>query len=127
MNNELELELDRDKKHSFLQEAVLRREPQPDRDDTKNLKAALRSHGPGVLESPALPWIVVAIHGGPPAYVACRRGGESHAGPTIHGDIDIIPGETPSHWEFKDPDAALILSLDPAFLQSVAKDTGING
>jgi AraC family transcriptional regulator len=127
MNYELKLELDRDKEQSFLQEAVLRQEPQADRDNPTNLQAALRSHGPGVLESPAVPWIVVAIHEGSPAYVACRRGGENHAGTAIHGDIDIIPGETPSHWEFKDPDAALILSLDPAFLHSVAKSTGMSG
>src|SRR5262245_59900271 len=127
MNYELELDLDCDKEHSFLHEAVLHREPQADRDNRKYLKAALRSHGPGVLESPAIPWIVVAIHEGPPSYVACCRGGECHAGTAIHGDIDIIRGETPSHWEFKDPGAALILSLHPACVQYVAKDTGMNG
>src|SRR5215831_1347867 len=132
MNNWPKLERECNREHLFLQDTSLQpQQPsEPSRvasDKVKNLQAALCSHEPGVVDSPAVPWIVVAIHAGPPACVACRRGGESHVGTAIHGDIDIIPDETPSHWELKDADAALTLSLDPDFLQSVADDTEMRG
>jgi AraC family transcriptional regulator len=87
-----------------------------------SLRVLLITDPPGVLEIPALRNTLVSIHIGPSVQVSCRRGGQSHQGLAVHGDIDIIPAETPSLWELKDRDTALILSLKPELLQMVADE-----
>jgi len=44
----------------------------------------------------------------------------------VHGDIDIIPAGTPSLWEIKDKDTALVLSLSPELLSRVAEEFGVD-
>jgi AraC family transcriptional regulator len=45
----------------------------------------------------------------------------------VHGDIDIIPALTPSRWEIHDQnDTALILSLPPSLLDTVAEEHGFD-
>jgi AraC family transcriptional regulator len=45
----------------------------------------------------------------------------------VHGDIDIIPALTPSRWELHDQnDTALILSLPPSLLDTVAEEHGFD-
>lgn len=90
---------------------------------TDNLRVRLLSDAPGVLEVPAQARTVVAIHVGPPSFIACRRGGDSYQGTAIHGDIDIIPAGLPSIWELKDGDTALILSVATELLQAVAEES----
>jgi AraC family transcriptional regulator len=91
------------------------------------LALQLRSDTAGVLEVPELQSALIAIHVGAAAKVSCRRGGESHSGRAVHGDIDIIPALTPSRWEIHDQnDTALILSLPPSLLDTVAEEHGFD-
>jgi AraC family transcriptional regulator len=91
------------------------------------LALQLRSDPAGVLEVPELQSVLVAIHVGAAAKVSCRRGGESHTGSAVHGDIDIIPALTPSRWELHDQnDTALILSLPPSLLDTVVEEHGFD-
>jgi AraC family transcriptional regulator len=91
------------------------------------LMLQLRSDPAGVLEVPELQSVLVAIHVGAAAKVSCRRGGESHTGSAVHGDIDIIPARTDSRWEIHDQnDTALILALPPSLLDTVAEEQGFD-
>src|ERR1051325_3454952 len=85
----------------------------------------LLSDPPGLVEIPALRRTIVSIHVGPSAQVLCRRGGQSHRGTAVHGDIDIIPAEMPASWELKDRDMALVLSLSSDLLNLVAEEIGL--
>ena len=91
------------------------------------LALQLRSDPAGVLEVPELQRVLVAIHVGAAAKVSCRRGGESHSGSAVHGDIDIIPALTSARWEIHDQnDTALILALPPSLLDTVAEEQGFD-
>src|ERR1700731_23049 len=86
-----------------------------------------RSDPAGILDVPELQSVLVAIHVGAAARITCRRGGESHTGSAVHGDIDIIPALTSSRWELHDQnDTALILSLPPSLLDTVAEEHGFD-
>jgi AraC family transcriptional regulator len=85
----------------------------------------LLSDEPGVIEVPAMRNTIVSIHVGASVQVACRRGGTSYSGMAVHGDIDIIPAQTPSRWEIKEKDTAFILSLSPELLSTVAEELDI--
>jgi AraC family transcriptional regulator len=94
---------------------------------TQGLALQLRSDPVGVLEVPELQSLLVAIHVGAAAKVSCRRGGVSHTGSAVHGDIDIIPAHTAARWEIHDQnDTALILSLPPSLLDVVAEEHGFD-
>jgi AraC family transcriptional regulator len=84
----------------------------------------LLSDRPGLIEVPGLPVTIVSIHVGPSVQVSCRRGGQIHHGTAVHGDIDIIPAGTPSLWEIRKNDTALVLSLSPDLLNRVAEHLG---
>lgn len=91
------------------------------------LTLLLRSDPAGVLEVPGLPNLLVAIHVGRSSKIYCRRGGHSHCGTAVHGDIDIIPAHTSSRWEIMDAnDTALILSLPSTLLSTVAEEYGFD-
>jgi AraC family transcriptional regulator len=87
----------------------------------------LRSDPAGILDVPEIASVLVAIHVGAAAKISCRRGGESHTGSAVHGDIDIIPAGIDSHWEIHDHnDTALILALPPSLLDTVAEEHGFD-
>jgi AraC family transcriptional regulator len=87
----------------------------------------LRSDPAGILEVPELQRVLVAIHVGAAARISCRRGGESHTGSAVHGDIDIIPARVDARWEIHDNnDTALILALPPSLLDTVAEEQGLD-
>jgi AraC family transcriptional regulator len=91
------------------------------------LTLLLRSDPRGTLAVPGLANALVAVHVGPSASLFCRRGGQSHRGTAVHGDIDVIPAQTPSRWEMHDDnDTALILSLPSALLNTVAEESGLD-
>ncbi len=93
----------------------------------QGLALQLRSDPAGVLEVPELQSVLVAIHVGAAAKISCCRGGESHTGSAVHGDIDIVPAHTASRWEIHDQnDTALILSLPPSLLDVVAEEHGFD-
>src|SRR5215813_406940 len=85
------------------------------------LRVSLLIDPPGLIEIPALKNTIISIHVGPSVQVSCRRGSSRHRGTAVHGDIDIIPPGTPSAWELKDKDTALVLSLSPELLSTVAE------
>jgi AraC family transcriptional regulator len=94
---------------------------------TDGLALQLRSDPAGVLDVPELLRVLVAIHVGTAAKISCRRGGESHTGSAVHGDIDIIPARIDAHWEIHDQnDTALILALPPSLLDTVAEEHGFD-
>ena len=71
--------------------------------------------------------LLISIHVGAPAKLTCRRDGKRHAGTAVHGDIDIIPANTPSRWEMQDEnDTALLLSLPKTLLHTVANSSGLD-
>lgn len=87
-----------------------------------NFRLMLLSDPPGLVEIPAMRNTIVSIHVGPAVRFSCRRGGASHHGTAVHGDIDIIPAGTPGRWELKGKDTALVLSLSPELLNAVAEE-----
>lgn len=87
-----------------------------------NFRLSLLTDPPGVVEVPSLQNTIVSIHVGPSVLIACRRGGSNFRGTAAHGDIDIIPARTPSRWELKEKDTALILSVSPELLNMVAEE-----
>jgi AraC family transcriptional regulator len=91
------------------------------------LALQLRSDPAGVLNVPELQRVLVAIHVGAAARISCRRGGECHTGSAVHGDIDIVPARIDARWEIHDQnDTALILSLLPSLLDTVAEEQGFD-
>lgn len=83
----------------------------------------LREDPRGVLDVPGLENLLVSIHLGAPARMACQRNGSRFLGTAVHGDIDIIPSRTPARWEMLDEnDTALLLSLPESLLKTVAND-----
>jgi|SRR5215472_1764809 len=87
----------------------------------------LRKDPRGVLDAPGFENTLVAIHIGAATKLNCRRDGKRYSGTAVHGDIDIIPARTPSHWEMQDQnDAALLVSLPQKLLRTVAEQSGVN-
>lgn len=85
----------------------------------------LRRDAMGVLDVPGLDMALISIHVGAPAKMDCRRDGRRYSGTAVHGDIDIIPVQTPSRWEMYDEnDMALLMSLPQALLSRVAEECG---
>lgn len=72
----------------------------------------LRRDPRGALDLPGVENVLIGIHVGAPAKLACRRGGKRYRGTAVHGDIEIIPAHTPSQWEMQgENDTTLLLSL----------------
>lgn len=76
----------------------------------------------GQIELPGLRNTIVAIHIGASVQGSCRRGGFTHRGLVVHGDVEIIPARTPSVWEVSEKDTFLALSVPPELLDIVAED-----
>ena len=89
---------------------------------TENVRVRLLSDAPGLVEIPGSSWAVISVHVGPSALMTCRRGGLSHCGTAVHGDIDIIPPTLPASWELKERDMALVVSLSPELLSRAAEE-----
>jgi len=87
----------------------------------------LRRDAMGVLEVPGIENVLIAIHVGVPAKMDCRRDGKQYSGTAVHGDVDIIPAQTPSRWTMHDQnDMALLLSLPQRLLNSIAEESGLD-
>jgi AraC family transcriptional regulator len=79
----------------------------------------------GELDVPEADSVIVAVHVGAPARMACRRDDTSLVGTAVHGDIDIIPPATPSRWHmFDDNDTAFLISLPKWFVSAIAAASG---
>ena len=93
---------------------------------TETLAVRIASDPPGVIEAPARRDPAIVIHMGPSVEIACRRGGQTHRGRAVHGDIDIIPTGTPSRWEVKQKDTALLIAVQASILRRVAGERGLD-
>jgi AraC family transcriptional regulator len=91
---------------------------------TDDLRLSLIHDQPGLVEFPGSPAVVVSLHVGPSVSAECRRGGERHVGTTIHGDLEIIPPNTPGVWEIKSSDSALVIGIKLRLLQSIVEQSG---
>jgi len=89
-------------------------------------QVVLLSDPPGSLEVPGLRNARISIHVGPPVHVFSSRAGYRHRGTAVHGDIDIIPAQTPSYWEMGGRDTFLGLSISPEILDAVAQELGLD-
>ncbi len=94
------------------------------RPESPRVSVRLITDPPGRVETPAQPKHYVAIHVGRSVFMSCRRGGYSHRGLGIHGDIDIIPAGTHCVWEPKEADTALVLGVSPRLVAQAAEENG---
>jgi AraC family transcriptional regulator len=63
---------------------------------------------------------------GASVHVGCRRGGKYHCGLSVHGDIDVIPPDTPSRWELREKDTAFIVRVPIGLLSLAAEELGVD-
>ncbi len=89
-------------------------------------RVSLLTDPPGLFEVPGQADTRVSIHAGPSVPIVCRRAGMDYSGVSVHGDIHIIPAQTPSVWEVKGNDTFLTMSIAPALLQKVAAEMGLD-
>ncbi|MDQ2711469.1 MAG: AraC family transcriptional regulator [Acidobacteriota bacterium] len=93
--------------------------------DAENVSVHIVTDPAGRSETPPLPKPRVAVHLGNSVFMACERAGQRHRGLAVHGDIDIVPAETPCVWEPNGPDTALIVSIEPELLAAAADELGL--
>jgi AraC family transcriptional regulator len=91
---------------------------------TDDLRLSMISDRPGLVEFPGTTAVLLSLHVGPSVTADCRRNGQRHVGTTIHGDLEIIPPNTPGTWELKSSDTALIVAMKLRLLQSIAEQSG---
>lgn len=91
---------------------------------TPDLRLSLISDRAGLVEFSGSPAVVVSIHVGPSVSVDCRRSGQRHRGTSIHGDVEIIPPNTPGVWELKSSDTALVIGLKLRLLEAIVDELG---
>jgi AraC family transcriptional regulator len=91
---------------------------------TEDLRLSLISDRPGLVQFAGSPGVIVSIHVGPSVAVDCRHGDECRVGTTIHGDVEIIPPNTPGAWELKSSDSALVIAIKLRLLKSVVEQSG---
>ncbi len=86
------------------------------------LRVRMLSDPRGVHDFPGMDRVIVSVHVGRAVQVACARGGESHRGRAVHGDIDIIPRGMASRWVNEDVDTVFVMSLAPDVLREALQD-----
>jgi AraC family transcriptional regulator len=94
--------------------------------DCEEVSVRVTTDPPGRVETPAIPRARVSIHLGKSVYMACERAGLKHRGKAVHGDIDVVPANTPCVWEPEGPDTALILAIHPDLLVRAASELGLD-
>jgi AraC family transcriptional regulator len=94
--------------------------------DSCNLSARLQTDPPGVVDAPSSPDPHIVIHVGPSVAIECQRGGHTHRGVAVHGDIDIVPAYTPSKWTLREKDTALIVRVSRTTLAEAALQSGVD-
>ena len=83
----------------------------------------VRKDSQGLLNVPGLDLTLISIHLGMPSEMSCRRQDQWFRGTAVHGDLDIIPAETPSLWQMHDEnDTSILLGLPQEKLRSAAND-----
>src|SRR5882724_1545908 len=90
------------------------------------LHLILRTDSAGFVESPAFQNTIISIQVGRSVQISCRRGGYSHRGLAVRGDIDVIPSGVPGIWEIGGRETAFYLSIPPKILNAVAEEFQID-
>jgi AraC family transcriptional regulator len=98
----------------------------PSQVSPNGFRVSLLTDPPGLIEVSGQEDTRVSIHVGPPVEVSCHRAGYYHRGTSMHGDIHIIPADTPSSWDVRGKDTFLTLRVSPSLLNRVAKELGQN-
>ncbi len=79
------------------------------------------------MEVPESEDVVVDLHMGAPAKMACRRGGERFIGTSLRGHVGIIPANVSMRWEmFDDNDLALVLNVPQKLIAAVASEFDVD-
>jgi len=79
----------------------------------------------GIVELPESEDVLVDLHLGAPAKMACRRSGKRFIGTALRGHVGVVPARTAMHWEmFDDSDLCLLLSVPQKIIAAVARDLG---
>ena len=94
--------------------------------DLPSLSARLLTDPPGVIDAPASCDPHVIVHVGPSVKIECKRGGKTHRGTAIHGDVDIVPAHTESRWTIWESDTALIVRIPRLLLTNAAQESGVD-
>ncbi len=89
--------------------------------DETALMVRLQTDPAGQLEAQGTAAPVLVIHVGRPVEIGCERAQQAHFGRSIHGDIDIIPADTPSLWELRQQDTALIMRVGQELMRVAAQ------
>ena len=92
---------------------------------TNRLMVRFQVDPPGVLETTARPDPRIVIHFGAPVDIKCERGGTTHRGDAIHGDVDIIPAGMASQWTLGARDSALVIDISQEHLLELAAGMAI--
>src|SRR5215467_3705903 len=99
----------------------------PDRGIKANgFRVMMRSDPPGLVETRGARDTFISIHVGPSVQVKCSRQGQTHRGTAVHGDIEIIPANTPGAWEIAKQDTALLIGISPELLKSAAEQLDLD-
>jgi AraC family transcriptional regulator len=76
-----------------------------------------------VLDVPEIDDVVVDLHLGAPAKMACHRAGERRIGTSLRGHVGVIPARSAMRWEmFDDNDLALVVNVPQKLIASVASE-----
>ena len=94
--------------------------------DCEEVSVRITTDPPGRVVTPGIPRPRVSIHLGKSVYMGCERAGLKHRGRAVHGDIDVVPANTPCVWEPEGPDTALILAIHPDLLERAAAELGLD-
>jgi AraC family transcriptional regulator len=94
--------------------------------DSDLVRVAVMTDAPGVIEVPGQENPRVVINAGKPVRVACQRGGETHTGIAVYGDIDIVPAGVASRWELNATERFLTLGVSRRLLERVAESSGLD-
>jgi len=86
------------------------------------LHLILRTDSAGFVESPAFQNTIISIQVGRSVQISCRRGGYSHRGLAVRGDIDVIPSGVPGIWEIGGKETSFCLGIPAKILNAVAED-----
>lgn len=94
--------------------------------DAETVSVRLVTDQPARIETPAQSAPRLAIHLGRSVYMLSQRGGQKHRGLAVHGDIEIVPAETPCVWEPSETGTWLVVSIEPSVLRNAAEELNLN-
>jgi AraC family transcriptional regulator len=95
-------------------------------DASSGIRVLLTRSAPGVLKLEESSSAVIAIHFGRSTFVTCHRAGHFYRGMAVHGDIDILPPDTPVTWETHEGDQTLAIVISPKFLDKIGEELEVN-